>query len=153
MHTNHPQNPTCGLFPARSPPAESRKSNDESEDATHSPGFNAPSSTSALPVGRERRINSTKRRRATSHQNPTCGLLPARSSAKTGNQSMKAKVRRSLVRIHWAIFALYALPRPIKSKFDQRGRAFSPVCNFHRKIGKIDFCKAIKSRSTRYTLR
>lgn len=72
---------------------------------------------------------------------------------KTANQSMKAKVRRSLVRIHWVIFALYALPRPIKSKFDQRGRAFSPVCNFHRKIGKIDFCKAIKSRSTRDTLR
>ena len=72
---------------------------------------------------------------------------------KTANQSMKAKVRRSLVRIHWVIFALYALPRPIKSKFDQRGRAFSPVCNFHRKISKIDFCKAIKSRSTRDTLR
>lgn len=153
MRTNHPQNPTCGLFPARSPPAESRKSIDESEDATHSPGFNAPSSTSALPVGRERRINSTKRRRATSHQNPTCGLLPARSSAKTANQSMKAKARRSSAGIHWVIFTLYALPRPIKSKFDQRGRAFSPVCNFHRKIGKIDFCKAIKSRSTRDTLR
>ena len=89
----------------------------------------------------------------TLRQNPTCCLLPARSSAKTANQSMKAKARRSFVRIHWVIFTLYALPRPIKSKFDQRGRTFSPVCNFHRKIGKIDFCKAIKSRSTRDTLR
>ena len=89
----------------------------------------------------------------TVHQNPTCGLLPARSPAKTANQSMKAKARRSSAGIHWVIFTLYALPRPIKSKFDQRGRAFSPVCNFHRKISKIDFCKAIKSRSTRDTLR
>ena len=79
MRTKHPQNPTCGLLPARSPPAESSESIDESEGATLPPRFNAPSSTSALPVGRERRINSTKRRCANHPQNPTCGLFPARS--------------------------------------------------------------------------